>query len=202
MAKEPVRDQAAGSMGIGGAKTSQQGPVREFITNTRTAEGPRKRNQKGAGGWLISPGAWEPFVDGYRALVAIARPEHLVDGELRRIRVGGFVGDRRVYMWPTVENDVDGIEVRRYHSKIRINIADFLARIKQRPEVGISQRFDLVEADNDSQVQPALMFYLDKPLETAYFETSTKKKKSSSSPSRDTNTRTEATGSQGSENPS
>lgn len=184
MAKEPVRTQVAASAEIPVERKEPKTPaelVRQFVKNTRSSERPRQRNQKTAGGWLYSPGSWNPFIDGHRLLLSIAKPEHLVDGVLKRVQVGGFVGEKRIYLWPTLPTDVDGLEVRQYGSRFEVNMADFLVKIKQRPEVGVAQRFDLVEADQESPVQPALMINLDKPLARKYFETTSKKKTKSRS---------------------
>lgn len=192
MAKRPVVYQATSSMDADGGKKSPGAPAKRFVTYTRTSEGPRKRNQKPAGGWLWSPGTFEPFVDGYKLLVSMSQPEHLVDGQLQRVAVGGYEGDKRVYLWSTHVNDPDGIEVKRYRGKPRINIAAFLAQIKVSMPVGVGERFDLVEADADSPAKPALMLNLDKPLERKNFETTKKKGASKRSP----NAKTQSGGSQ------
>lgn len=175
MAKEPVIKHVASSMDPNAEKIVYDVQAKKFVTYTRTKGTARKRNQKPAGGWLRSPGHWEPFAEGHSALCSIAKPDHLVDGEVRRVGVGGFEGERRIYMWTTHESDPDGIEVKSYGRRIRINIAEFLAGLKLRPEVGVMDRYDLIPADAHSPVQPALMIDLDKSLERKYFETSKKK---------------------------
>lgn len=165
------------------AKESGQAPkpvTRKFVTFSRHSRKPRKRNQKAAGGWLRSPGKLLPFVEGRQAMVEVANPAHLVDGEVKRVGVGGYEGDPRIYLWSTHELDVDGIEVKKNGSKVWINLADFLASLGLRPELGIEERFDFLPADADSPVQPALMINLDKPLERKHFDTKGKSKKRSS----------------------
>lgn len=165
MTKEPKKDQAAGSM------ENQERPrppqeSRKFVTFQRSSAGPRKRHQKAPGGWLNSPGSFFFFVAGFQELVRIANSEHLDNGKLSRVAVGGYQGDKRVYLWSTHESDPDGIEVKEASGRTYINIADYLASMDLRPEVGLAQRFDLLPADGESPVQPALMIHLDKPLES------------------------------------
>lgn len=148
---------------------------RRLITNQRQSLAQRrKRGQKLAGGWLHAPATWYPFKAGYQSLVQIARPEHLVDQKLQRIQAGCYEGDTRVYLWPTLPTDMDGIEVKISKKFIYMNLSNVLGDLGQLLPPNIKRRFDLLPADNDSPVQPALMIQLDKALDE---KTLPKKKK-------------------------
>ena len=134
----------------------------ELVLNRVRNAKRRTHNQYGPGGWLLAY-TFELFVDGYRALKAIAAPEHLVEGALKRVRIGGYKGDMRVYIWPTHHLDPDGVEIDRDKAgKMRFNMYDYLADVELFREPGLGERFDLVPADERSPHKPALMIHLSK----------------------------------------
>ncbi len=189
MPDDPIRDQVPGdaqrereSDSVFPAQpTPAQPPAPapgEPVLNINSNEPLESHNAYGDGGWLFSPGRFELFAAGYRALTEIASPEHLRDGRLRRVRLGGYKGDPRVYIWTTHPLDLDGIEIKSLKTQPTINMTRFLRSIKQRRERRLAERFDLVEADADAPHKPALMMVLTKPQGRKYFKTYYPKKKS------------------------
>jgi|GEM_PF-4946376 len=176
MSDESLRIPSDGSMDDQDKNTAAND---DFIIFSRGEE-VAKRNEKGVAGWLHSPGTFIPFKAGYKRLKEVTKPADLVDGKVIRVGVGGRKGSNKVYLWGTDKHNPDGIEVKEYEGKISINIADFLALIDKRPEVGWKFRYDLLPADKDCKVQPALMILLDKAIDKRPLP-STKKKESKES---------------------
>ncbi len=180
MANDPDEKQAAGAAQPSGespvtppAEADQGELIMDAVTDTKIVQ----HNQYAPGGWLKSPAIWEFFVAGEEALTEIAAPDHLQNGQLKRLRVAGFVNGTCVYIWTTHPNDPLGLEIKRAESRTWINMRKLFARMKVSREPGLAVRFDLVPADDKTPVKPALMINLKQPRDTKHFETSSPKDK-------------------------
>jgi|GEM_PF-5148802 len=124
------------------------------------------------GGWLKSPATFEFLAEGEEAVTALATPDQLRNGQLVKVRVAGYVQDTNVYIWATHPLDPGGLEIRRTADRTWISLRKLFARMQVTRPKGVTQRFDLVPADQDSPHQPALMIDLKVPRGTKHFATS------------------------------
>ncbi|HYG59462.1 MAG TPA: hypothetical protein VD902_15475 [Symbiobacteriaceae bacterium] len=135
----------------------------KILVNSRTRR-VRKRSQKPAGGWLISPGTWEMFKAGEWLLQDMAQIKFMGNGQVIKVRAMMYADQTRLYIVPVDEQDPDGIVVRRYGSKTSINLGAFLLEANMALPVGVREQFDLI-ADEKSPFGPAVYFDLNKPLD-------------------------------------
>lgn len=145
--------------------------INSLATNRRL-----RRNTQRPFVWLKSPGTliwgvashWQ-FVDN-----AMARGLKERDQAVEKIRCSRYENDSKIYLWVTSPLDGDGIRVKLVHGRYEANIADWMFEEGIAPRPGISQKFDLVVADEVMLGGLALRFDTNQAQKTTYFETSRK----------------------------
>lgn len=142
--------------------TGPQVRVNTITTNVR------RRNQRTPGCWMQSPATLLGFKATQWALVDTARERNLNISEVTKVRTAIVDGEQRIWIYPTLDTDPDGIEIKQYKrgSGPAINLYNFLAQENLLIPVGRAQRFDLVPMDRpESPVGPALLLDFTKVLE-------------------------------------
>ena len=177
-----AQDQVAATAQKAGEAAMQEainssGP--RFIKYTRTRR-VAKRNQQSANLWIVSPGTVLISKSADWALTdnAEARQIPMDDEFVRRIGMGHFEEDDRVYIWVCDPNDPDGFPIdRKNKKKVFTNASAFFFPHGLVRKPGVKEKFDLLPADKEIEGGRALCIYLNKAVKTSTFKTSKKKKK-------------------------
>jgi hypothetical protein len=141
-------------------------PKRKLITNTRRRN-VQKGNMKDPGGWLHAPAMLEIFRTAEWKLEELTELREGARRAVERLRASRFEGDKRVYLYPTDAQDVDGIELKRYRGKVTVNLIEFLIEGNLTVPTGYKELYDLVQVGKESPVGHALVMDLEKPRDRA-----------------------------------
>jgi hypothetical protein len=161
-----------------GVTIPQAPPTRGALRiNARATNRRMRRNLQDPFVWLKSPGKiilgvaskWM-FDDN-----AKTRKLKMRKGQVMRLRCSHYEDDPLIYFWVTDPNDGDGYDVLLVNGHFEVNIADWMFEEGIAPEPGISQKFDLVEAEEQMLGGPALCINTSQARKTKYFDTTGKK---------------------------
>lgn len=174
----PVMDAAAAQQaGQAALQAAIEGTGPRFQKFTRSRR-IKKRNQQHSNCWLHSPGSFyfSRSADWDLTDNARARGVQMDDQFVKRIAVGHFGGDDRIYIWATEPNDPDGFDIDRTKDRIAANASEYFFASGLVRKAGVKEKFDLLPADKLIEGGPALCFHLNKPVAAGTFKTSRKKK--------------------------
>lgn len=145
--------------------------------NSRGSKRTIRRNTQDPFVWLKSPGTltWGVASKWLFEDNAAARNQKLKNGEVKRIRCGHFDKDSKIYFWATHHLDPDGIDVHLVKGKYVANIAAWMFEEEIAPAPGISQKFDLIQAQEQMLGLPALCIDRNKARKTKYAADATNK---------------------------
>jgi len=140
-----------------------QEPTGRIITN-QLSNTYQKSTQNDPGGWLHSAARLQMFSRADEDLTRASELRGRVVKRVRKVRVAMVEGSKIVWVYPTEDEDVDGIPVRRYKSSVWVNLVTLLGPAKLTVRPGSRELYPLQLVEN-SPVGPALEMDLSRMVE-------------------------------------
>ncbi len=124
-----------------------------------------RANQYASGGWLHSPAQLQLFANTDERLTQVAHQLGMMCREVKRVLAYRVPDEKVAYIFPTWDEDPEGIEVRRYGSATWINLITLLGPANLTVETGYRERYEVNLSRPDDAVYPALKLDMRRVLE-------------------------------------